>query len=441
MSSKWMPSGQHAGGVDREVERADAGAPAVDVDPDAVGRDLRVAAREAPHDRRVQLLAVDADVEVLVVVEHAHRRCARWGARPRRGSAARTRRRAAAAAQTAIVEAAVDDRRLRASASAAMWGRGRQRARGRPARAWASTSARAAAAGDTDRGHCITPAHGNRGSLGRAPRRADFVRHPQSRRGRAAAGAAAGAPSCARSARRRSRRWTSATTPTSTPASAASAPRVLLNAHVDTVPAERGLHVAAAPAGAAGRSAVRPRHRRHQGRDRGDPGGAGGRARSRGRSACCSRATRSTAAAASARSSTATRRAGWSGRSSASRRAAGWACATAASAPRRSRWRRPGGHSSRVDDMVNPIAVLARAAVALDDMGDRIPRQGAARVPGHQPERGGAGRRHRVQRRPDARDADVLAAPGARATASRTCWPRPSAGCGPRRRRTRSPGR
>jgi acetylornithine deacetylase len=29
----------------------------------------------------------------------------------------------------------------------------------------------------------------------------------------------------------------------------------------------------------------------------------------------------------------------------------------------------PGGHSSRVDDLVNPIAVLARAAVALDDMG------------------------------------------------------------------------
>jgi acetylornithine deacetylase len=28
-----------------------------------------------------------------------------------------------------------------------------------------------------------------------------------------------------------------------------------------------------------------------------------------------------------------------------------------------------GGHSSRVDEMVNPIAVLARAAVALDDMG------------------------------------------------------------------------
>ena len=29
----------------------------------------------------------------------------------------------------------------------------------------------------------------------------------------------------------------------------------------------------------------------------------------------------------------------------------------------------PGGHSSRVDDLVNPMAVLARAAVALDEMG------------------------------------------------------------------------
>jgi acetylornithine deacetylase/succinyl-diaminopimelate desuccinylase-like protein len=29
----------------------------------------------------------------------------------------------------------------------------------------------------------------------------------------------------------------------------------------------------------------------------------------------------------------------------------------------------PGGHSSRVEEMVNPIAVLARAAVALDTMG------------------------------------------------------------------------
>src|SRR4029077_1404957 len=28
-----------------------------------------------------------------------------------------------------------------------------------------------------------------------------------------------------------------------------------------------------------------------------------------------------------------------------------------------------GGHSSRVDEMINPIAVLARAAVVLDDMG------------------------------------------------------------------------
>ena len=40
----------------------------------------------------------------------------------------------------------------------------------------------------------------------------------------------------------------------------------------------------------------------------------------------------------------------------------------------------PGGHSSRVDEMVNPIAVLARAAVALDDMGDRILGEGAGRA-------------------------------------------------------------
>jgi acetylornithine deacetylase len=35
-----------------------------------------------------------------------------------------------------------------------------------------------------------------------------------------------------------------------------------------------------------------------------------------------------------------------------------------------------GGHSSRVDEMVNPIAVLARAAVALDDMGAELRSQG-----------------------------------------------------------------
>ena len=35
-----------------------------------------------------------------------------------------------------------------------------------------------------------------------------------------------------------------------------------------------------------------------------------------------------------------------------------------------------GGHSSRVDDMVNPIAVLARAAVALDDMGIELRSKG-----------------------------------------------------------------
>jgi acetylornithine deacetylase len=36
----------------------------------------------------------------------------------------------------------------------------------------------------------------------------------------------------------------------------------------------------------------------------------------------------------------------------------------------------PGGHSSRVDEMVNPIAVLARAAVALDDMGIELRSKG-----------------------------------------------------------------
>jgi acetylornithine deacetylase len=37
-----------------------------------------------------------------------------------------------------------------------------------------------------------------------------------------------------------------------------------------------------------------------------------------------------------------------------------------------------GGHSSRVDDMVNPIAVLARAAVALDEMGIEFRSKGPA---------------------------------------------------------------
>jgi acetylornithine deacetylase len=35
-----------------------------------------------------------------------------------------------------------------------------------------------------------------------------------------------------------------------------------------------------------------------------------------------------------------------------------------------------GGHSSRVDEMVNPVAVLARAAVALDDMGIEYRKKG-----------------------------------------------------------------
>ena len=38
----------------------------------------------------------------------------------------------------------------------------------------------------------------------------------------------------------------------------------------------------------------------------------------------------------------------------------------------------PGGHSSRVDHVPNPMAILARAAVALDDMGRRYKNQGPA---------------------------------------------------------------
>jgi acetylornithine deacetylase len=41
-----------------------------------------------------------------------------------------------------------------------------------------------------------------------------------------------------------------------------------------------------------------------------------------------------------------------------------------------------GGHSSRVDDMVNPIAVLARAAVALDEMGIEYRSKGPPGFPG-----------------------------------------------------------
>ena len=53
--------------------------------------------------------------------------------------------------------------------------------------------------------------------------------------------------------------------------------------------------------------------------------------------------------------------------------AAGSASATAASAPRRRRCRRPGGHSSLVDGIVNPIAVLARAARRAGRDGGRAP--------------------------------------------------------------------
>ena len=119
-------------------------------------------------------------------------------------------------------------------------------------------------------------------------------------------------------------------------------PRLVLNAHVDTVPANEGYtsppHLL-----------VRRGDRLH-GLGTADIKGAIAAILEalaagpvRGRSACCSRATRSAAATASWRSSTATPRAGWSGRSSASRPAAGSAFATAASRPRPSRWRRRAG--------------------------------------------------------------------------------------------------
>ena len=126
------PVGQHAGGVDGEVERAHAGAAAVDVDPDAVGRDLRVAAREPAHDGRVQLLAVDADVEVLVVVQHPHRRAlAGRRALVREVLHELVRRRGRGPGR--IVEAAVDDGRLRGPRRGDVRA-GRQRARWRRAR-------------------------------------------------------------------------------------------------------------------------------------------------------------------------------------------------------------------------------------------------------------------------------------------------------------------
>jgi acetylornithine deacetylase len=42
----------------------------------------------------------------------------------------------------------------------------------------------------------------------------------------------------------------------------------------------------------------------------------------------------------------------------------------------------PGGHSSRVDDLTNPVAVLARAAVALDEMGNAHRGKGPPGFPG-----------------------------------------------------------
>ena len=65
---------EHAGGVDAEVEGAHAVAAAVDVEPDPVRGELGVAPHEPLDDGRVDLLAVDADVDRVVVVEDPHLR-------------------------------------------------------------------------------------------------------------------------------------------------------------------------------------------------------------------------------------------------------------------------------------------------------------------------------------------------------------------------------
>ena len=69
--------GEHADDVDREHDRVLAVAARVDLDPDPVALRVVIAAGQPPHDRRVQLLAVEAEVDRLVVVEHAHRRALR----------------------------------------------------------------------------------------------------------------------------------------------------------------------------------------------------------------------------------------------------------------------------------------------------------------------------------------------------------------------------
>ncbi len=65
------PVGQRARRVDREVEGADAVIAAVDVDPDPVRGEIAVAPLQAFDDRRLRLRAVDAHVQVRVVVQDA----------------------------------------------------------------------------------------------------------------------------------------------------------------------------------------------------------------------------------------------------------------------------------------------------------------------------------------------------------------------------------
>jgi acetylornithine deacetylase len=61
---------QHAGGVHPEVKGRAAVAPAVDVHPDAVRGHVAIAAGQAARDGRAHLLAVDRHVKRVLVVEH-----------------------------------------------------------------------------------------------------------------------------------------------------------------------------------------------------------------------------------------------------------------------------------------------------------------------------------------------------------------------------------
>ena len=183
------------------------------------------------------------------------------------------------------------------------------------------------------------PGDADRGSPGRTARRVGVVRHPQSRRRRAAAGAAAGGASCARWARRRSTRSTVGDHAYVYARFGGDSPRVLLNAHVDTVPANEGYTSPPHLLVRRGDRLLRPRHRRHQGRDRRDPGGARGRAdHAAGRRAVLGRRGARRQLHPRVPRQRRGARAGARDRLRADA-AAAWACATAASAPRPSRWR------------------------------------------------------------------------------------------------------